>query len=85
MHIFTARLADRAGRGIEVLAEGDLHAHAWIGGGASRLTIADYVNEGAESYHRMTRVIADRPLPAGGRTEGRIRFRLTGGASAGEE
>lgn len=73
MNVLEAALVSDAGHGVRVLSDGTQHVRSWVAGESVRLLVADYANEGAESYF-TERVIPRRPLKGGSVVEGTLRF-----------
>jgi beta-galactosidase len=75
-NILWCRVADAAGRGVNVISDGAQHARAWVEGDKVRLLVADYSNAGAEGFFRGHAAREDRPLKAGDEISGVVRLRL---------
>lgn len=74
--ILSYRLTDGSGRGIEVVADGQQHARAWVDGDKVRFLVADYSNAGAEGFFRAQASREDHPLKAGAEISGVVRLRV---------
>ena len=75
MNILEATLHSAAGNGVRVLSDGSQHVRSWVDGGAVRMLIADYTNEGAPPFF-TEHVTPHRPLNPGITVEGVVRLEL---------
>jgi len=77
-NILEAVLSDQHGVGLRAVAAADRHAHTWIDGDKARLMVADYANDGADSYFQCTRAIPDRKVARGEAFCGSVQVELAG-------
>ena len=75
MNILEATLHSAAGNGVRVLSDGSQHVRSWVDGGAVRMLIADYTNEGAPPFF-TEHVTPHRPLNPGITVEGVVRLEI---------
>jgi beta-galactosidase/beta-glucuronidase len=73
-NIFTASLADAAGKGISVNSQGKQHFRAWRTADAVSFLVADYSNGGSEGFLRGLCGKDDRPLKVGDKITGKVQL-----------
>jgi hypothetical protein len=75
-HIYSARLTDSKGTGIEVLSNGEQAARSWIDGDRVLFLIAEYNTGGSEKFSAGFYRNERRPLASGNVLRGTVRFKL---------
>ena len=76
LNILEAALTNNAGIGLRAIAAADRHAHAWIDGDHAMLMIADYANEGSDTFTQFTRIIPDQKIAKGGSVTGSVNIEV---------
>ena len=75
-NIIHAYLSSSSTRGPVIESDGNQHVRCWIDGDVIRMLIAEYNNPGAEGFFRSHAALEDKPLKAGDKISGSVKFRL---------